>query len=69
MKRQFQITIEISASTKEVQPAFEALVTQAFEDLKKAVSALDNQVTLKASVAEVPAPAPAPAPPAQPKSA
>ena len=62
MTKQFTITLEVGASTKENQPAFDALINDTFESLKKAVAALDNLITLKAAIAEVPAPAPAPAP-------
>ena len=56
MKKQFTITIEVTASTKENQAAFEALVAESFETLKKQVAALDNVVTLTAAIVEAPAP-------------
>jgi hypothetical protein len=69
MKKTFTISIEVGASQGANQPAFEALVAEAVENLKKAVAALDNVVTLKAGIIEAGAPAPAPAPPAVPKPA
>ena len=64
MKKTYTISVELTASTKENAQAFDALVADTFETLKKNVAALDNVVTLKAAIAEVPAPSPAPAAPA-----
>jgi hypothetical protein len=62
MKKTYTITIEVGASTKENASAFDALINDTLETLKMNVAALDNVVTLKATIAEVPAPD-APAPP------
>lgn len=56
MKKQFTITIEVTGSTKENQTAFDILVAESFETLKKQVAALDNVVTLTAAIVEAPAP-------------
>jgi hypothetical protein len=66
MKKQYTISVEVTASTKENAQAFDALVADTFETLKKHVASLDNLVTVKTAIAEVNA-VPAPAPPAAPK--
>ena len=71
MKKVYNITVEVTASSKENQQAFDALVNQSLEALKKAVADLQNVVSVKGVIAEsapaveAPAaqPAPAPAPP------
>ncbi len=57
MKKQYTITLEINASTKENAQAFDALVADAFESLKKHVASLDDEITDRGDAPVAPAPA------------
>ena len=62
MKKTYTITVEVTASNRDEEAAFSALLKQAFTQLTKDVEALKNDVSVRGTIAEVNAPAPAPAP-------